>query len=180
MALMSRITSGIGNVADFLGLGQLRREETADVAAFISARQIGAEVLVLLVAGGMFEGHLGKLLGDFQGRVHVAERCGEDQVVLVLGHVADHPLGIGALGDVLHVVGGDLLAEFLCQHLASLFMLIRPAMVSDRADIDEADFQRVGSTGGQAGAQTDGCGDSAKQLLQRTFMHERELHFVVR
>ena len=128
----------------------------------------------------MFEGHLGKLLGDFQGRVHVAERRGEDQVVLVLGHVADHPLGVGAFGDVLHIVGGDLVAEFFGQRLAPLFMLIRPAVVADRTDVDEADFQRVGGTGGQAGAQTDGCGDGAKQLLQRTFVHEFELHVVVR
>ncbi|MNN69204.1 hypothetical protein D3C81_1849710 [compost metagenome] len=59
-------------------------------------------------------------------------------------------------------------------------MLIRPAVVADRADIDEADFQRLGGCGGQAGAQTDGCRNGAKQLLQRTVVHELELHFVVR
>ena len=59
-------------------------------------------------------------------------------------------------------------------------MLIRPAVVTDRTDIDEADFQRIGGCGGQAGAQTDGCCNGAKQLLQRTVVHELELHFVVR
>ncbi|MNQ65447.1 hypothetical protein D3C85_799010 [compost metagenome] len=168
-----------GDVADLFGLGHLRREEAADVAALIRARQVSAEVLVLLVAGGVFEGHLGKLFGNFHRRVHVAEGGGEDQVVFVLGHVADHPLGVGPFGHVLHIVGGDLRAEFFRELLASLFMLIRPAVVADRADVNEADFQRVVGAGTQARAQADGGGNGAKQLLQRTVVHELELHFVL-
>uniref|UniRef100_A0A494G987 Uncharacterized protein n=1 Tax=Solanum lycopersicum TaxID=4081 RepID=A0A494G987_SOLLC len=165
-----------GDIADLLGLGHLRCEEAADITTLVGARQVGAKILVLLVAGGVFEGHLGKLLGDFQRRVHVAERGGEDQVVVVLGHVADHPLGVGALGHVLDVIGGDLRAEFLRQRLAPLFMLIRPAVVADRADVDETDLQRIGSAGAQADPQTDG---GAQQFVQRTYLHEFELHFVV-
>ncbi|MNT02296.1 hypothetical protein D3C72_1367880 [compost metagenome] len=55
-------------------------------------------------------------------------------------------------------------------------MLIRPAVVADRADIDEADFQRVGGTGSQADPQADG---GAQQFVQRTCLHEFEPRFVV-
>ncbi|MCY1250495.1 hypothetical protein D3C87_1979770 [compost metagenome] len=58
-------------------------------------------------------------------------------------------------------------------------MLIRPAVVADRADVNEADFQRVVGAGTQARAQADGGGNGAKQLLQRTVVHELELHFVL-
>lgn len=55
-------------------------------------------------------------------------------------------------------------------------MLIRPAVVADRADVDETDLQRIGSAGAQADPQTDG---GAQQFVQRTYLHEFELHFVV-
>ncbi|MNZ68034.1 hypothetical protein D3C78_862940 [compost metagenome] len=38
-------------------------------------------------------------------------------------------------------------------------------MVADRADIDEADFQRVGGGGGQGGAQANGGSQGAQQVF---------------
>ncbi len=154
------------DVADLLGLGHLRREEAADVAAFIGTGQIGADVLRLLVTGGVLEGDLGELLGDLQRGVHVAEGGGEDKVIVALGHVADNPLGIGTLRHVLDEAGLHLVAQLLFHVLATLLMLVGPAMVADRADIDEADLQRIGGRSGgrgESGAEADRCGKGAQQ-----------------
>ncbi|MNC35214.1 hypothetical protein D3C75_836880 [compost metagenome] len=62
-----------GDIADLLGLGHLRGQVAANVTAFVGCGQVSTKVLVLLVAGGMFEGDLRELLGDFGGGVHVAE-----------------------------------------------------------------------------------------------------------
>ncbi len=61
----------------------------------------------------MLEGNVGMLLGDLDGRVHVAERRGENQLVARRGELVDHPLGIGALGYAFDERGLDLVAEFL-------------------------------------------------------------------
>ena len=61
------------HVTDLFTLGHFGREIAGDVAPFIGAGQISAHVLVLLVAGGVFKGGLGELLGHFQRRVHIAE-----------------------------------------------------------------------------------------------------------
>ncbi|MNI82490.1 hypothetical protein D3C73_1392130 [compost metagenome] len=44
-------------------------------------------------------------------------------------------------------------------------MLIGPAMVADRADIDEADLQRIGCGGRQGGAQANGGCQGAQQVF---------------
>ena len=68
------------DVADHVRLGHAPGDGTRHGPAFVEAGHVGAEVLRLLVASGVLEAHLGELLGDLDGRVHVAERGGEDEV----------------------------------------------------------------------------------------------------
>ena len=49
----------------------------------------------------------------------------------------------GPSGDVLEIGGLDLVAEFLLDLQAALVVLIGPAEVADRADIDEAGLELV-------------------------------------
>ena len=58
-------------------------------------------------------------------------------------------LGIGPFGDVFEIGGLDLVAEVLDQRLAADLVLVGPAEIADRAEIDEADLELVG--GGGAG-----------------------------
>ena len=92
----------------------------------------------------------GIFLGDLQRRVHEAERGGEDQLVAGARELLDRALGVGAFADVLEIGGLDLVAERLHHRLAAEVMLIGPAEIADRAEIDEADFELVG--GGRAAA----------------------------
>ena len=160
-----------GDVADFLGLCHLRREEAADITALIGTRQVGAEVLVLLVASGVLEGQLGELLGDFQRRVHIAEGGGEDQVIAALGHVANHPLGICTFRDVFHVAGFNLVAELFDHRLTALLMLVSPAVVANRANVDKADLQRIGGRCAQCGAKAKGGNEGAQQRFFALLEH---------
>jgi hypothetical protein len=75
-----------------------------------------------------------------------------------LRHLPDHALGVGAFRDALDKGGLDLVAEMLFDRLAALIVLIGPAMVADRADIHEADLERLvsGLLGGRAGGEAEG------------------------
>ena len=116
-----------------------------DVAAFVEAAGIGAHVLGALEAGGVLEIHVRDISWrHLQRRVHVAERGGEDQLVAGARELLDRALGVGAFADVLEIGGLDLVAERLRQGLAADFMLVGPAEIADRAEIDEADFELVG------------------------------------
>ncbi len=106
-----------------------------------------------LVAGRMLELHLRELRGDGVGRVHIAERGGEDDVTARQRHLGQHPLGVGALGHILLKRGLDLVAELLDHRPPSKLVLIGPAAVADRADIDEAGLNLVLSEGGPAKQQ---------------------------
>jgi hypothetical protein len=55
--------------------------------------------------------------------------------------------GVGALGDVLKIGRLDLIAERLFHRLAADIVLITPAEIADRPDVDESDFQLVGGIG---------------------------------
>ena len=80
-------------------------------AAFVEARVIGRDVgMLALVAGGMFELHIGELGGHGIGRIHVAERGGEDDVAARQRHLRQHALGIGAFGHVFLIGGFHLVA----------------------------------------------------------------------
>ena len=136
------------DIAEHAGLRHLAGDDALDVAALVEPAGIGRHVLVALVAGGVLEMHVGIFLRDLQRRVHVAERGGEDQLVAGAHQLLDRALGVRAFADVFEIGGLDLVAEFLDQRLAREFMLVGPAEIADRAEIDEADFELVG--GGSA------------------------------
>ena len=98
--------------------------------------------------------HVRIFLRDLQRRVHVAERGREDQLVAGAGELLDRALGVRTFADVLEKGGLDLVAELLHHRLAAELVLIGPAEIADRAEIDEADLQLVG-------------GGSAARLLRR-------------
>ena len=129
------------------GLRHLGRNLALDVAAFIEARGVGAHVLGALEAGRMLEEHVRIFVRDFQRRVHEAERGGEDQLVAGAGQLLDRAFGVGALGNILEESGLDLAGKRLFHRLAADVMLVAPAKVADRPDIDEADFQFFGGEG---------------------------------
>ena len=139
------------DIAEHAGLRHLGRDQALDVAALVPSRRIGRHVLVALVAGGVLEMHVRIFLGDLQRRIHVAERRREDQLVAGADQLLDGALGVGALGHVFEIGGLDLVAEFLHQRLAGELVLIGPAEIADRAEVNEADFQLVGG-GGRADA----------------------------
>ncbi len=91
--------------------------------------------------------HVRIFLGDLQRRVHVAERRREDQLVAGADQLLDRALGVGTFRHVFEIGGLDLVAEFLHQRLAGELMLIGPAEIADRAEVNEADFQLVGGGG---------------------------------
>ena len=82
----------------------------------------------------------GIFLGDLEGRFHEAERGGEDQAMAGARKLLDGALGIG-LRHALHVGRLDLVAEGFLDGLAADIVLVAPAVVADRAHIDEADFE---------------------------------------
>ncbi len=108
----------------------------------------------------MFEPHLREFLRDLHGRIHEAERGGEDQLVAGTRELFDGALGVRAFADVFQERRLDLVAQCLHHLAAADFVLIGPAEIADRADIDETDLQLVGGAGRQAPAasvQRGGC-----------------------
>ena len=59
------------------------------------------------------------------------------------GQLLDRALGVGALGDILEKGRLDLVAQRLLHRLAAEVVLVAPAEVADRPDIDEADLQLI-------------------------------------
>ena len=174
VALMPETTSGNrerADIAEHAGLRHLRRDHALDVAALVPPRRIGRHVLVALVAGGVLEMHVGIFLGDLQRRVHVAERGREDQLVAGADQLLDGALGVGAFRHVLEIGGLDLVAEFLHQRLARQFVLIGPAEVADRAEIDEPDLQLVGGQGAAQGTAANAAASrSAAAAARNVFL----------
>ena len=54
------------------------------------------------------------------------------------GELSDHALGVGAFAHVLDEGGRDLIAERRLEILAPDVVPVGPAVVADRADVDEA------------------------------------------
>nr|GEU28343.1 two-component sensor protein histidine protein kinase, putative [Tanacetum cinerariifolium] len=165
-----------GDEAERVRLGHLAGQDAVQVCAFVQARFIGAQVLAALETGGVQEDHAGRGPGHFFGRVHVAERRGENQLVAFGDQLADHAFGVRAFGHVFHERGLDLGAQFLFQRQAALFVGVGPAGVADRAHVDKADLQRVGGErrgGGQGqGGGSQGGGHEVCQYsatIQHTF-----------
>ena len=129
-----------GDVADGVGLGHLAGDQADDVAALVEAGVVGGDVGRLLEAGGVLELHVGIARRHLDGRVHEPERGGEDEAAAGRGQLVDDALGVRPLGDVLDEVGLDLVAELLLDRLQPLVVLVAPAVVADRPDVDEADL----------------------------------------
>ena len=87
----------------------------------------------------------GIFLRDLQRRIHVAERGREDQLVAGAGQLFDRTLGVRAFADVFEIGGFDLVAEFLDDRLAADLVLIGPAEIADRSEINEPDLELVRS-----------------------------------
>ena len=132
------------DVAEHAGLRHLAGDDALNVAALVEPAVIDRHVLVALEAGGVLEMHVGIFLRHLQRRIHVAERGGEDQLVAGARQLFDRSFGVGTFADVLEVGGLDLVAEFLDQRLPRNFMLIGPAEIADRAEIDKAYLELVG------------------------------------
>ena len=98
----------------------------------------------------MFELHAGQVGRGAQRRFEVAEAGGEDQLRALRGKVAHHALGVGPFGHRLDEARRDLVAQRTLHRLARLIVLIRPAGLADRADVDEADLQGRGGVAGRA------------------------------
>src|SRR3546814_3205244 len=73
----------------------------------------------------MDELHIRELLGDLDRRVHVAKRGCKDQLVALLGQIANHALGIRPLGHVLDILCFDLVAKRSEEHPSELQSLMR-------------------------------------------------------
>ena len=90
-----------------------------------------------LVAGRMLELHIRKFRRNLQGRLHEAEGGGENDLAAIARQALDGAFGIG-FRDIFDEDGLDLVAQFLLNRLAALIMLVGPAEIADRADIDPA------------------------------------------
>jgi hypothetical protein len=88
--------------------------------------------------------HVRELLRDLDRRVHVAERRREDQLMSRLRKLAYHALGVGAFRHAFDELRRDLCTESLFHREARDVVLVRPARVTDRAHVDEANFKRRG------------------------------------
>lgn len=113
-----------------------------DVAAFIEARIVGSQIRAALEAGCMLELYLRELRGNLDGRIHEAERGGEDQRAAGPGKALDGALGVRAFRHVFEIGRLDLVAEFLLDLLTSEIVRLRITAVGVRADIDKADLGR--------------------------------------
>src|SRR4051794_26323018 len=82
--------------------------------------------------------------------------------------VVQDPLGVRSFNHVLDLGGPDPVAVMLGRGLAGHVVLIAPAEVPDRADINEADLQRFRGAGGREqgrGRGREGAGaDEAGEL----------------
>ena len=88
--------------------------------------------------------HVGIFLGHLQRRLHVAKRGREDQLVAGARKLLDGAFGIRTLADVLEKGCFDLVAELLDHSLTREVMLVGPAEVADRAEVNKSDLELVG------------------------------------
>ena len=123
-------------------LRHVSRRDAREVASFVVARVGDGDIGRRLVAGDRFESHVREVLRHFQRRLHVAEAGREDQLVALLRQVADHAFGVRALGHVLDIARLDLAAECGLHRLPAFFVLVDPAGVADRRNVDEGHFER--------------------------------------
>ena len=88
--------------------------------------------------------------------------------------VAHHALGVGAFGHGLDDGGLHLRAERLLHRAAAQVVLVGPAGLADRADVDEADLERRRLGGGVAGTSASRAASSGR--AGEVFVHGVPLH----
>jgi hypothetical protein len=147
------------------GLAHAPRDVADHRAALVEARVVDREIVGGLVAGAVLELDVRELLGDAHGRVHEAERGREHDVVAGGGELTDHALGVGPFADVLDEGGRDLIAERRLDVLAPDLVPVGPAVVADRADIDEAGLDLLLRAQPRAEADERGSGGRAAQKV---------------
>ena len=98
---------------------------------------------------------------------HEAEGGGEDQLASGACQPLDRTLGIGPFGHVLDIGGLDLVAERLVDRLAGDVMLVGPAEIADRPDIDEADLEPVRGLGVAPPPATSGKNSPARAVPRK-------------
>jgi len=83
------------------------------------------------------------------------------------------PFGVRPFADVLEIGRLDLVAELLDERLASNFVLIGPAEIADRSEIDEANFQLVAADAAvRLVTPASRDGRAAKRVFLISFLHK--------
>ncbi|CDN44643.1 hypothetical protein BN871_FF_00060 [Paenibacillus sp. P22] len=124
------------DIADEVLFRHLAGRDAGQVAGFIVASEVGAHVVRRFIARRMLENDFGELLRHVQRVVHIAE-AGRKDDVMVLRQLGDDPLGVRAFRDVLDGIRLD--ACLLFHIFAAIVMLVGPAAVSWRPDVDKGD-----------------------------------------
>ncbi len=163
------------DIANNVRLGHFTGDHTSNITAFIETCGIGRQVVGTLVTGCMFEFDIRELLGNFFGRVHETERGGEDQVVAGLGHLTDHAFSIGTFRHAFDIAGRCTVAEFSFNGLTANVMTIRPAMVTNRADIDKTGLNVFGLGCTHAGCEGTNSRNGGKCALHEACIHSFSL-----
>ena len=89
----------------------------------------------------MFEFHVGKFRGNVDRGIHVAERSRENQLVARQRHLGHDPLGVRAFGYALDVGRLHPITQRIFNREPALVVLVTPAEVTDRSDVDESDLE---------------------------------------
>ncbi len=145
-ASMLRITSGIGNetdIAERVRLRHLARQHAQQVRAFMEPGFVRGDVRRDLVTGVVLEVGFGKELRDLERGLHVAERRREDELIAGGGELTDDALRVRGRRDVLDEGGFHLGAEGFLDLPAPEIVLIGPARIAHRIDVDERHLQRL-------------------------------------
>ena len=137
-----------GNIADLVAFGFQAGCNAGEITSLIDAAEIIVEVFtIILVAGAVQELDLGKLLGHFDHRIHVAKAGANNQTVALRGQVAHYALGICAFGHFVHNAGLDFVAKLGFERLTCGVVREGPACITHRVDINKRDFQRLFACG---------------------------------
>jgi len=131
------------DVADRVGFGHFARDMTDDCAPLVKAGRIGRNVVRTFVACCVLKLHIREFLGDVDGRVHIAKGGREDHLVTRKRHLGHHALSISPFRHTFNEGCFYLIAIGFNDRLAAFVMLVGPAEITDRADIDEAYLVRI-------------------------------------
>ena len=88
----------------------------------------------------MLKSRVRERLGNLHRRIHVAERCREHEIKAIGGELPYDALGFGAFRHALDIFGLNLVAQGLLHLQTTEIVLVGPAGISNRADVDKADF----------------------------------------